>query len=282
MEAKNEDIVGQPLPPSANASDLAPSSKSPSQTLTSEVELAASQNLCLKWNDYQSNLTAVFDQLLQNESFVDVTISTEEGHSLKCHKVVLSACSPYFQKLFSENPCPHPIVILKDTHPDDLRAVVDYMYKGEVNVTQGQLEGILRTAEALQVRGMTNEESCEMAPASQPQDLRPHKKRKLSLDTTGAETNGGSASKLKTRDDIFEDAAEKKPRPAAASGLFGRLPSPPLPLPYPLGHPARMQPHSLDESIPRSNGKPPLDDLSDVKPGILEMIQEEQRVSVII
>ena len=57
------------------------------------------QQFCLRWNDYQTNLTNVFDQLLQTESFVDVTLTTDEGQSVKCHKVVLSACSPYFQKV---------------------------------------------------------------------------------------------------------------------------------------------------------------------------------------
>lgn len=69
------------------------------------------QQYCLRWNNYQNNLTNVFDQLLQAEAFVDVTLSAE-GHSLKAHKVVLSACSPYFQALFFDNPCKHPIVIL--------------------------------------------------------------------------------------------------------------------------------------------------------------------------
>ena len=45
------------------------------------------QQFCLRWNNYQSNLTTVFDELLRRESFVDVTLSTDEGHAVKCHKV---------------------------------------------------------------------------------------------------------------------------------------------------------------------------------------------------
>ena len=45
------------------------------------------QQFCLRWNNYQSNLTSVFDELLRRESFVDVTLSTDEGHAVKCHKV---------------------------------------------------------------------------------------------------------------------------------------------------------------------------------------------------
>ena len=67
------------------------------------------QQYCLRWNNYQTNLTAVFDQLLQKESFVDVTLTTDEGHAVKCHKVVLSACSSYFASLLADNPSRHPV-----------------------------------------------------------------------------------------------------------------------------------------------------------------------------
>jgi len=176
----------------------------------------SSQHFCLRWNNYQTNLTNVFDQLLQNESFVDVTLTTDEtGQSVKCHKVVLSACSPYFQKLFMDNPCQHPIVILRDVDYEDLKFVVDYMYKGEINVTQNQLTSILRTAEMLKVRGLDemvktkdhSEPELEIERSlEQPKDLRPHKKRKFSLESIeGFPKRIG----IKTRDDLFDHEQQK-------------------------------------------------------------------------
>lgn len=44
------------------------------------------QHYCLRWNNYQSNMTSVFHQLLRNESFVDVTLACNES-TLKAHKV---------------------------------------------------------------------------------------------------------------------------------------------------------------------------------------------------
>uniref|UniRef100_A0A131YN22 Zinc finger protein n=1 Tax=Rhipicephalus appendiculatus TaxID=34631 RepID=A0A131YN22_RHIAP len=112
-----------------------------------------SQQFCLKWNNHQSNMLAVFEQLLSNEALVDVTLACE-GLSLKAHKMVLSACSPFFQALFVENPCKHPIVILKDMRYMDLKAIVEFMYRGEVNVSQDQLSALLKTAETLKVKGL--------------------------------------------------------------------------------------------------------------------------------
>ncbi|KAK8763759.1 hypothetical protein V5799_033632, partial [Amblyomma americanum] len=114
---------------------------------------------CVKWKKHHSNMLAEFWQLLSNEALVDVTLACE-GLSLKAHKVVLSACSPFFQALFVENPCEHPIVILPAMRYIDLKAIVEFMYRGEVNVPLDQIAALLKTAETLKVKGLaecTNE-----------------------------------------------------------------------------------------------------------------------------
>lgn len=54
------------------------------------------QQFCLRWNNHQPNFISVFSSLLNSESLVDVTLAAE-GRHLQAHKVVLSACSSYFQ-----------------------------------------------------------------------------------------------------------------------------------------------------------------------------------------
>jgi hypothetical protein len=110
-------------------------------------------------------LTSVFDQLLQNETFVDVTLAAD-GHAIKAHRMVLSACSPYFQHLFFDNPCQHPIVILKDTRWPELKAIVEYMYRGEISVAQEELTSLLRVAETLKIRGLSELNSDRHAAAA--------------------------------------------------------------------------------------------------------------------
>merc|ERR1719422_1261924 len=72
--------------------------------------------------------------------------------------MILSACSSYFQTLFMENTCEHPIVFLKDIKIGEVRAILDYMYKGEVNVAQEELPGLLKVAELLKVKGLVEED----------------------------------------------------------------------------------------------------------------------------
>lgn len=98
-------------------------------------------------------MVTVFSELLTSEALVDVTLATD-GHYIHAHKLVLSACSVYFKDLFGANPCKHPIVILKDIRIDDLKTVIDFIYRGEVNVAQDRLQDVLRTAESLRIKGL--------------------------------------------------------------------------------------------------------------------------------
>ncbi|XP_064102813.1 protein tramtrack, alpha isoform-like isoform X2 [Macrobrachium nipponense] len=108
---------------------------------------------CLRWNNHRPNLVTVFSELLTSEALVDVTLATD-GHYIHAHKLVLSACSVYFKDLFGANPCKHPIVILKDIRIDDLKTVIDFIYRGEVNVAQDRLQDVLKTAESLRIKGL--------------------------------------------------------------------------------------------------------------------------------
>lgn len=115
--------------------------------------MADQQQFFLKWNDYQSNMVTSFRHLRDEKSFTDVTLACE-GQTCKAHKMVLSACSPYFKSLLEENPSKHPIIILKDVAYSHLQAILEFMYAGEVNVSQEQLPAFLKTADRLKVKGL--------------------------------------------------------------------------------------------------------------------------------
>lgn len=109
--------------------------------------------VCLRWNSYHSNMQNSFPSLLDTEQFVDVTLACE-GRSLKCHKMILSSCSDYLADLLRENPCQHPIILMKDLKFWEVEALVKFMYRGEVNVAHDKLPQLLNAAEALQVKGL--------------------------------------------------------------------------------------------------------------------------------
>ncbi|XP_066937611.1 longitudinals lacking protein, isoforms H/M/V-like isoform X2 [Macrobrachium rosenbergii] len=124
--------------------------------LSALIHLAGRMNqdqFLLKWNNHQTNFVEVFSYLRTQDAFVDVTLACD-GKSFSAHKVVLSACSPYFQTLFQTNPCKHPIVFLKDVKGQELEALIEFIYKGEVSVSQSELGSLISTAENLKIKGL--------------------------------------------------------------------------------------------------------------------------------
>lgn len=120
-------------------------------------ETGMQQQFCLRWNNHKTNLLTVLGEQFRNEYFTDVTLACEGGSFIKCHKMVLAACSSYFQCLFSELQCRHPVVVLKDVRYTEIQAILEYMYKGEVSITQEEVEPLLKVAEALKVKGLVGE-----------------------------------------------------------------------------------------------------------------------------
>ncbi|KAF4527457.1 hypothetical protein B566_EDAN016221, partial [Ephemera danica] len=83
------------------------------------------QHYCLRWHNYQNNMSAVFQQLLRDEAFVDV---------------VLSACSPYLQRILLENECRHPVIVMPhEVGFHELQGVIEFAYRGEVDVAHADL-----------------------------------------------------------------------------------------------------------------------------------------------
>ncbi|XP_052863759.1 longitudinals lacking protein, isoforms H/M/V-like isoform X2 [Anopheles cruzii] len=113
------------------------------------------QQFSLRWNNYTNYIAGAFDALRYEEDFVDVTLCCE-GRKIRAHKILLSACSPYFKEVFKENPCQHPVIIFKNVRHSDLMSIVEFMYQGEVSVAQDQLPSFLHTAELLSIRGLTD------------------------------------------------------------------------------------------------------------------------------
>ncbi|RZF43289.1 hypothetical protein LSTR_LSTR001550 [Laodelphax striatellus] len=117
----------------------------------------ANKSFHLRWNNHLQNLRTLFESIYNEQNLVDVTLSCSDG-MLKAHKLVLSACSPYFEAVFRENPCKHPIVILKGIQLQEIKTLLEYMYIGSVDVLEDDLEVLLNVANELQVKGLVQKQ----------------------------------------------------------------------------------------------------------------------------
>ncbi|XP_071514979.1 uncharacterized protein [Panulirus ornatus] len=109
--------------------------------------------LSLSWNNHRATFCHILSTLREKERYTDVTLACE-GKFYPVHKLVLSTCSEYFESMFEQTPCKHPIIVLKDVKPDELEALLSYMYAGVVNVAQNDLARLIKAAELLQVKGL--------------------------------------------------------------------------------------------------------------------------------
>nr|ACO15753.1 Broad-complex core protein isoform 6 [Caligus clemensi] len=142
--------------------------------------MGSTERLHLRWNDFESNIKHGFSELRADEEFFDVTLAVG-GKQIKAHKVILSACSPFFCSLIKSGSHAHPLLYLRGIKSSHLEALLCFMYNGEVNVVQEELSGLLAVAEELQIRGLTQDQSSEEAVDQAPPSKRPRLKQQPSI-----------------------------------------------------------------------------------------------------
>ena len=121
----------------------------------------SSEKFCLKWNDFERNISLSFRELKEEKDFFDVTLACDDDQ-VRAHKLILSACSPFFKDILRRNPHQHPLLYLRGIKFRDIQSILQFMYHGEVNVAQEDLNSFLSISEELKVKGLTqgiNEES---------------------------------------------------------------------------------------------------------------------------
>ncbi|XP_030374920.1 modifier of mdg4-like isoform X12 [Scaptodrosophila lebanonensis] len=126
--------------------------------------MADDEQFSLCWNNFNTNLSAGFHESLCRGDLVDVSLAAE-GQIVKAHRLVLSVCSPFFRKMFTQMPSnTHAIVFLNNVSHSALKDLIQFMYCGEVNVKQDALPAFISTAESLQIKGLTDNDPAPQAP----------------------------------------------------------------------------------------------------------------------
>lgn len=198
-----------------------------------------SSQICLKWNSFLNNIATSFESLWEEEGLVDVTLASD-GQCLTAHKVILSASSPFFKKVFQTNPCQHPVIILQDVHFSELEALLIFIYKGEVNIEQKNLPALLKAAETLQIRGLSGRDifakesykrlaELEQAVAEEaclPKEETPKKKQKTSKQQNNSILETALNPRISQSESTNESTTSEQSGKEGDCGLQKNLPNP--------------------------------------------------------
>ena len=108
----------------------------------------------LKWNDFQSNVANKFSVLRKEEDFLDVTLVTDDEQHISAHKLVLAASSEFFKSILHRATHSKPMIYLSGFGVKELNSVMDYIYQGEVQIYQNDLDKFLEVAQKLKIEGL--------------------------------------------------------------------------------------------------------------------------------
>jgi len=228
--------------------------------------MASSEKFCLRWNDFETNISSAFREIREEKDFFDCTLSCGT-RQIQAHKLILSACSPFFRSVLRQNPHQHPLLYLKGVEFNDLQAVLNFMYHGEVNVAQEELNSFLSVAEDLKVKGLTQNNATESPAAPKPKpfksDPAPPSQTRPTVHKPMDEQSHASVPKPRQRlvvapqpahyqeqhdDDIQEVVPVVKQEPAAAEHVPVSLPVVPTMPQHHYQDPMGTAVASMDES----------------------------------
>ena len=117
----------------------------------------------LKWNDFQENVSKSFGFLRKEEDFFDVSLVCDDEEIVSAHKIVLSASSDLFKSILRKADHSKPMIFLNGVASKELNNILDYIYEGEVQLFQDELDDFLSVAEKLKIDGLVgvNNETVE-------------------------------------------------------------------------------------------------------------------------
>ncbi|XP_071528445.1 uncharacterized protein [Panulirus ornatus] len=202
--------------------------------------------LSLKWNNHRTTFIHILGVLRDKQAYTDVTLACD-GKFYSVHKLVLSTCSDYFCAMFDKTACKSPVIVLKDIKCEDLEALLDYMYLGEVNVRQSDLASLIKAAENLRIKGLAvpDDEPPNKGIVSAPPRTEPVRR------------DGGSGSppaKRKRRDEGEDGREDVRPQPPMSGGLHTPPPPPSRPK-SPVSQRLSPSPHRTSQESPATEDR---------------------------
>ena len=112
------------------------------------------EKFCLKWNDFESNISKSFTKLRAETQLFDVTLVGQDQTKVSAHRLVLSACSDFFKNIFYSNTPSHPMLYLDGVDSKEINLMLDYIYQGEIQIQQEHLDRFLDVANKFKLEGL--------------------------------------------------------------------------------------------------------------------------------
>ena len=143
--------------------------------------MGSSEDFCLRWNSFESNISGSFQELREDSEFFDVTLCCDNGIDIvQAHKVILAACSPFFRKILShQKNQQNPLLYLKGICLKDLQIAIKFMYHGEVNIARESLNNFLEVAEDLEIKGLSTNPKLEAPKPEAPKKIITAKRKNI-------------------------------------------------------------------------------------------------------
>ena len=120
--------------------------------------MAVNDVFCLRLQDFDTNIRDSWKEIQSQKDFCDVTLACDDKQ-MAAHKFIISSSSPVFRNILKQNSNQHPFIYLRGVKYKDLSNLLNFIYQGEVNIPQEELNSFLAVAEDLKVRGLSGDEA---------------------------------------------------------------------------------------------------------------------------
>ena len=116
-----------------------------------------SETFNLSWTDFENDSSTTIRSLLSDTEFIDITLASHDEEQIKAHKVILCSASPVFKRIISSHPHQHPLLYLRNINIKTLKSIIGFIYMGQTEVEQADLETFLNVSKELEIKGLSSE-----------------------------------------------------------------------------------------------------------------------------
>lgn len=163
-------------------------------------------------SDFNSHTGKFFGSLLEEDDFTDITLVCEGQRQIRAHKAILSSSSKFFRDLLTQNIHPHPLIYFKLKYVD-LNALVRFIYLGQCEVEQSDIDNFMDIARELEVEGLNSTTNNELYDLFYKDETQQHNKIESKLESYEIDSSTSTILATQTATSISEEAADTTHQP---------------------------------------------------------------------